>query len=145
MARLTKRDKVLRAVDKDGTEHWNEFINVSDRDEADEKLLQLEDIEDELGIDLLTLFKAMKNGFWGKGEFYGTTCPNRKDIHFSKPEDIFLAVTWYDEIENEDDYQFSFTDEHALCLFEMNYENIVYEVRVKDYGRTWALTREELE
>lgn len=35
------------------------------------KLGQLEDIEDELGIYLVTLFKALKNGVWVKG--YGTT------------------------------------------------------------------------
>ena len=30
------------------------------------KLADLEDIEDELGIDLLTLFKALKNGIYVK-------------------------------------------------------------------------------
>lgn len=30
------------------------------------KLGQLEDIEEELGIDLITLFKALKNGIYGK-------------------------------------------------------------------------------
>ena len=32
------------------------------------KLSQLEDIEDELGIDLITLYKALKNGIYIKNQ-----------------------------------------------------------------------------
>ena len=34
-----------------------------------DKLFDLEDIEEELGIDLLTLFKAFKQGFYFKDDF----------------------------------------------------------------------------
>ena len=41
------------------------------------KLGQLEDIEEELGIDLVTLFKALKNGFYFKDY------QNNNEIRFS--------------------------------------------------------------
>ena len=85
------------------------------------KLGQLEDIEDELGIDLITLFKALKNGYWYdmdnlkwkvgqfnlqlvNGDF--ALCSNTHDPFDAKP----LVVAY-----------------------------------LKDYGKTWALTKEELE
>ena len=40
------------------------------------KLGQLEDIEEELGIDLLTLFKALKNGVYYRD--------NQREINFAK-------------------------------------------------------------
>ena len=47
-------------------------IYIANRDnllvcEAMNKLGKLEDIEEELGIDLITLFKALKNGIYKKG------------------------------------------------------------------------------
>ncbi|MCR4661674.1 MAG: hypothetical protein K5765_06740 [Clostridia bacterium] len=39
-------------------------FDMKDYRKACQKLGQLEDIEDELGIDLITLFKALKNGIW---------------------------------------------------------------------------------
>lgn len=35
---------------------------VTDQNKANDKLSRLEDIEEDLGIDLITLFKALKNG-----------------------------------------------------------------------------------
>lgn len=77
-----------------------------------EKLGQLEDIEEELGIDLAILFKAfkaLKNGFYDENEEYH---------HFSN---LFI-----DNIE----------------IFD-SYEKVSFNL--KDYGKTWALTKEELE
>lgn len=64
------------------------------------KLGQIEDIEEELGVDLITLLKALENGFYYKYEHYG--------IDFVEPNDD--------------------------CL-----EEILY-----GYGKSWALTKEEL-
>ena len=73
------------------------------------KLCQLEDIEEELGIDFITLIKALREGFVdGNGEYH----------HFSN---LFI-----DNIEIFDSYE--------KVSFYLN-----------DYGKTWALTREELE
>lgn len=71
----------------------------------------LEALEEELGIDLITLFKAYFNGFYIKGGFV-------------------KGGEWYLE----------------LCLETKSFrlkatDNKYY---FKDYGKTWALTKEEL-
>ena len=71
-----------------------------------EKLSKIEDMEEELGIDLTMLFKALKNGIYGKAG--------------SKIEHILAP-------------RFSF------------YRKKIYVYKIKDYGKTWALTKEELE
>lgn len=75
------------------------------------KLGELEDIEDELGIDLTTLFKAAgRNGFYTKD-----------GRHLS----AYLALT-----------QKAFVKER--------YDGVDF-FYFSDYGKTWALTKEELQ
>ena len=69
MNRLTRKEGVITQIDKDGNITKNDFIEVKDKDEAYRKLCQIEDIEQELGIDLITLFKAVMNGFWYKNKY----------------------------------------------------------------------------
>ena len=78
------------------------------------KLADLEDIEDELGIDLLTLFKALKNGIYVKTK---NGISKHYTIHLMK---------WQQT--------------NTYCLFYRPYSHIWF----KDYGKTWALTKEEL-
>lgn len=82
-----------------------------------EELYKLEDIEEELGISLIKLFKALK-GIWVKstnGDVYYVGNPY---LCFSENEKRELELqfrvgdTWY---------------------------------KIKDYRKTWALSREELE
>lgn len=75
------------------------------------KLGQLEDIEEELGINLITLFKAL-NQFYAKD----------LDCYCPRPTILFKSVKneWF-----------------------IKWINNYY--KLKDYGKTWALTREELE
>lgn len=74
------------------------------------KLQDLEDIEEELGIDLITLFKALKYGIYlkGRGNLKGhilyCNCPMLSFAH-----------------------------------------KIIKNQLIEDYGKTWALTKEELE
>ena len=75
------------------------------------KLGQLEDIEEELGIELLTLFKALKNGIW----IYDNGNP-----FFTSRIKLVMQL---------DAIHCSISD---------------IEVLLKDYGKTWALTKEEL-
>lgn len=80
------------------------------------KLGQLEDIEDELGIDLITLFKAL-NGCW------------------------FLQISTkkiFGDIRPTLIYQGGWHLKPNLTELPMLYA-------LKDYGKTWALTKEELE
>lgn len=132
--RLTEEDGTLR-LESINDDKWNKAIN---------KLGQLEDIEDELGIDLITLFKAFKNGIWSKGSRYHGCCTENEPC-FIKPTALELGTVWYTEKEHKNDIDSSSEESGALCLYTHDYELEVYCVRVKDYGRTWALTKEELE
>lgn len=64
MKRITKKEGVITQIDKDGNIIKNDFIEVKDKDEAYKKLYELENFEDELGIELTTLFKALKYGVY---------------------------------------------------------------------------------
>lgn len=80
------------------------------------KLGQLEDIEEELGIDLITLFKALKNG-----------------IYVVEENDNYIVEDNIRSIENwKDGWGITTNMEKLELLFS-------------EYGKTWALTREELE
>ncbi len=74
-----------------------------------DKLGKLENIEEEIGIDLITLFKALKNGIYKKGR------NNLKGlILYSK-----------------------------MPMFSFYHKTIDAEL-IEDYGKTWALSKEEL-
>lgn len=62
--RLTEKEKMPRVPSF--VEIQEEYWKTKHRQKALDKLGQLEDIEEELGIDLITLFKALKNGIYTK-------------------------------------------------------------------------------
>ena len=80
-----------------------------------EKLHDLEDIEEELGIDLIKLIECIRNekGIWkrenGDGKLINTRCMLTCEFGYWR---VYDKETVYD---------------------------------LKDYGKTWALTKEELE
>ena len=112
--RLTERKVCYPQCNNQGNLTKVNYIEIKDKKLAEEKLCQLEDIEDELGIDLITLFKALKNGIVIKDEpLQNYPCSlNHNDIGW------FLFVR---------------TD------------GVLGSYYLKDYGKTWALTKEELE
>ena len=83
-------------------------------DDCLNKLGKLEDIEEELGIDLITLIKAISNGVWVKTK-----------NNISKHLTVALKKRHH-------------TKEY--WLFYRPYSHIY----LKDYGKTWSLTKEEL-
>ena len=92
------------------------------------KLGELENIEEELGIDLVILFRALKNGIYGT--MYGETVDKLiSDIIRIKPQNFKLCL-------------------HIgkPCLYYIwgwpGPDSTSYYF--KDYGKTWALTKEEL-
>ena len=97
------------------------------------KLGQLEDIEEENGLDLITLFKALKDGFYIKY--------NDKIVHILPDKHITINF-WYKTINVFIPPKF-FID----CKKGADYlsKTIDEEYWFNDYGKTWALTREELE
>ena len=99
-------------------------------------------IEQELGMPLEVLFKALKNGIWTKASGYG--CFLCDEPTFIKG--LYLHIGYYDYTQYDNyDYDGYFSDNDALCIFEMYYEDHHSVTRIKDYGKTWALTKEELE
>ena len=80
------------------------------------KLELLENIEEQIGIDLITLFKALKQMFV---------------FHKENVKIELLGL----HIKSNELYLFGFVKDtvHAVYL------------SLKDYGKTWALTKEELE
>ena len=90
---------------------------------ATNKLGKLEDIEEELGIDLITLFNIDKQ------------LNTKKEIWF--------------KIEDEIEENFRFDSYYIIDLKHKAFVKIEYEpldyLYFKDYGKTWALTKEELE
>lgn len=89
------------------------------------ELIEYKQIEEELGIDLITLFKALREGYWyRKGKkilFVGenTFVPYCHELIVNKKVKLLKDS----------------------CLKPCNY-TFVY---LRDYGITWALTKEELE
>lgn len=97
-------------------------------DNAENKLGQLEDIEEQLGIDLVTLFKALSDGFYfidERGVFHNTRCYLKPVLDAYRNK---IEIQEY--VDNAGGYWFKNTGEY---------------VRLSDYGKTWALTKEELE
>ena len=89
------------------------------------KLSQLEDIEVELGIDLITLFKA-RNGFYAYDEEYDKVIFYEDDLWINIESEMLGGSKL---IKKEGNVYFV---SHSQCDFQ-------------DYGKTWALTKEELE
>ena len=90
-------------------------------DKTYRKLGKLEDIEEELDIELTTLF-----------ELYNKMC-----------EQKFVYVKIGNEIRCEY-YDYYVIDFKNKKIIGMEYEPMSF-FSFKDYGKTWALTREELE
>ena len=91
MERLTNKNYKTRA--SDSLNKLVEYANINPNDVSkygvtdirymEIKLGQLEDIEEELGIDLITLIKALKNGIWLKED---------SNIRFIAPYKLSLAI-----------------------------------------------------
>ena len=91
---------------------------TNDRECCD-KLGELEDIEEEIGIDLITLFKALKDGIYFKHHYYGID--HRQVSYITRTALVYRYSSWGDD----EDIHFTYYD-------------------YNDYGKTWALTKEEL-
>ena len=91
------------------------------------KLELLENIEEELGIDLITLFKALRNGIWTNQEqWYGDEKQGK--IRFFQ---VRLLL-----------------EENAVgCIYNSMWkgEEVIRTLYFKDYGKTWALDKQTLE
>lgn len=81
-----------------------------------DRLGELEDIEEKLGIDLVTLFKALTS-------------------------DVYLYHN--DKLTKCEQAPLLLCFDGNYCL-EYHFNNDIEQVYLKDYGKTWALSKEEL-
>ena len=122
MNRLTKKNDIgyLPAYERETKENYYDLVR---------KLGALEDIEEELGIDLITLFKALKDGinvYYEDEERY--KFHNDLRIEYHKTLGWGLVYIYGSCCRND-----------MPMMLDMEF----YEL--KGYGKTWALTKEELE
>ncbi len=137
MTRLTKKvenryiiecPNLLKYID--GKNRLNEVLSTQDK--GIQKLGQLEDIEEELGIDLVTLFKAFSKGSMGSVyKFVQNDYSEEYKKGFIKP----LIINYFFRKPNTNEYQ--------LCIYD-SLTGKSYIVDTKDYGKTWALDKNEL-
>ena len=106
----------------------NHTIKCKETIEKDlDQLEEYRKIGEELGIDLISLFKALKDGIWTNQEqWYGDEKQGK--IRFFQ---VRLLL-----------------EENAIgCIYNSMWkgEEVIRTLYFKDYGKTWALTKEELE
>ena len=95
---------------------------VEDMNKALNKLSQLEDIEEEIGIELTTLFKALKYGVY----------------YYTSQKQLTHDYVWlYDNYVSA-----SVRDKLSYSLLTCFQKQIL---SFKDYGVTWSIYREALE
>ena len=119
--RLTKKEKNRLA--SYGYTECDYLLNGTPRVKALNKLGQLEDVEDELGIDLVTLFKAIKQGYI-YDKFYKVDVMS---VDADREQNLLV------DFANNCFYN---------CAVCGKYDRSYY---FSDYGKTWVLTKEELE
>lgn len=118
--RLTKKNNAFSC----GYEATEELVKQQNASPIIEKLGKLEDIEEELGIDLETLFTALRKGVFAS--MYGEEVKKGTEIIFIKPKKVELWLL------------------DKCFKYWWGYPCDVSVYHFKDYGKTWALTKEEL-
>lgn len=125
----------MRLTNKVGIDYiYGNFVSLNEPHKSvANKLGQLEDIEEELGIDLITLFKALKNGAI-------FNCDNG-DVHFIELKEMCIAKGMNPKAFCKPSFIKLVANDIGWFLVLYN----EYPFSTKDYGKTWALTKEELE
>ena len=133
MERLTKKEDIYLKSDKeceyDLTSYNNGIailkgdpIEIMSLDKATEKLHKILEIEEEIGIDLITLFKALKYGV------YYYTSQNQLTHDYVWLYDNYVSASVRDKLS----YSLLTCFQKQILSFE-------------DYKKTWSLDRKELE
>ena len=126
MERLTKDNDTQYDLIGNYNSNIEEFTNNHKlRNSVLNKLGQLEDIEEELGIDLITLFKALKQGYIYVKLEDGII---KRDVDMLDFKEGVRCVLFDKSCQ---------VDNNMQCYQMLNY--------IQDYGKSWALTKKELE
>ena len=121
MNRLTieQLENYRNTYDKfDGIES-NVFERICD------ELIEYKSLEEELGIDLITLFKALKQDYIYFKHYYAW------DNKFKINKEYITGLKCIED--------------NTIALFTESYYGKEHIVYLKDYGKTWSLDRSELE
>ena len=129
---------MIRLTDKNCS--YNEYVLSKNKtiqhainDSIYDKLSKLEDIEDEPGVDLITLFKIIKQKYVYTNSF------NRRveEFVFTKIEGIekdYLGRTYLRIAFQEVEYDENGNEKYG----------IQWVPNLKDYGKTWSLDKSDL-
>lgn len=127
MERLTVKTGIGYLNKLGGTgKTYTKYDLLNDFDRCIQKLGKLEDIEQELGIPLEVLFKALKEGAYTKIDGQIWKCKSIDIYHSDYFKKYLLEAYCIENVET----------------FDSSYE---HQLNIEDYGKTWALTKEELE
>ena len=110
--------------DKNGTEPKIYDCDFLDNSKCIQKLGQLEDIEEELGIDLIKLLSAKK--------VYYMNWDMHSKLVIKETYKLFINLS-----------------DRTIEFYENEYSEFTFDLKLENYGRNdvwcgWALTREEL-
>ena len=93
------------------------------------ELFEYKSIEEKLGIDLVTLFKALKHGIFAKDIIIYHLSGEVSENQRLDPK--YLRINLWDECLEWDNI--------------WNPKDGIHQYEFLDYGKTWALTKEELQ
>lgn len=110
-------------------ESYDAYTNDKFGGNAFRKLGQLEDIEEMFGVEILTLFNALKNGVYYTN--YGHGCINYC-------EKVRIIGSYYYEKKPNSEF------ESKLYGLDLVVSKHGLTLSSKTYGEFWALTKEEL-
>lgn len=127
--RLTKKMSRLTHKYKHKADNKRFVFDIKDYRKVCQKLGQHEDIEEELGIDLITLYKALKRGVWYR---------KGKEIKHFIPDDYFRIVLDCNGSTETINYW-------LLSIINVSTNEYIDDFFVDEYGKIWALTKEDLE
>ena len=119
--------KNLRQSNIDDQEVEDMLLNIIKKELKEHKILK--NIEKELEIDLITLFKALKDGI---NVYYENE--ERYQFHNNLRLEYHKTLGW------------GLVDIYgSICRNDMPMKLDMEFYELKEYGKTWALTKEELE
>lgn len=134
------KDESLQYIKELKEKHADKVGSIRRLNAIETELKQYKNLEEELGIDLITLFKALKDGVWIK---YKKPWETKYKVEYFKPDEfaicfhddmiMFCKVRYYG-----DEYDWGRSIE-----IEGDFEDTHY-FGTSNYGKAWALTKEEL-
>lgn len=130
MSRLTEKRIIHPSCTTDGILESREYIHIENKDLAEKKLFELENIEDGLGVGLITFLKSLTPG---------------NPVWFYTYDDE-LHDGWVDFIEcnQRDGWTVSMHYKPANKTGSV-YTARLWKYSLEEYGKRFACTKEELE